>query len=297
MFELSISKKTIIILGLAISLIIFLWLASSQVYDFFNEYFIKPLGHSYNPINSAVYALMLILGIFFISKKLSNFNVKINEKFCLATLPFILLGSCLRVYQDAEIVNTLLLVSPLIYFVIFLYSFISLIISLKISKRLRTDYHLLFFFFGLVPTILFLFPLIVHIVNLYSVILTLALSGMACFLAFLGFFGLNKIMTFDKFAFNLGVIFSHLLDVSATYIGVTFFSYGEQHFFIRSVNEVFGSIIIFYFIDYLAIILILLILEKILHDNQTLIGLFRLTLIVLGLAPALRDILRVALLV
>ena len=113
----------------------------------------------------------------------------------------------------------------------------------------------------------------------------------------MGFWGINKFLKFERFALDLGVVFSHILDVSATYVGVTFFSYGEQHFLVRFVGEVFGSIVVFYFLDFLAVLLILLVLERILSNNQELLGIFRLILIVLGLAPALRDILRVALLV
>ena len=87
-----------------------------------------------------------------------------------------------------------------------------------------------------------------------------------------------------------------MLDVSATYVGVTFYGYGEQHFLVRLVTDVFGSVLVFYLIDFVGLVLVLLVLERILRKEQELLGLFKLTLVVLGLAPALRDILRVALL-
>lgn len=294
---LRVAKKTSLIISFAICVTVLLWLERTQVYDFFNEFFILPLGRSYNPVNSAVYALVLFAGIFLLSRVLPRLKVEVDGKFSVAMLPFIVLGSCLRVFQDAGIFNSVLLVSPFIYLLIFVYTFVCLLFSLGITKKLSVDYHFPLFFFGAVPAAYFVFQLVLRIVNFDSMALTFSLGAVACLITFVAFLGIHKLFKFDKFTLDLGVVFSQMLDVSATYVGVTFYGYGEQHFLVRIVTEVFGSAFVFYVLDFLGIVLILLVLERILRNEQALLGLFRLTLIVLGLAPAFRDIFRVALLI
>lgn len=273
-----------------------LWFGRFQIYEFLNTYFFLPLGSSYNLINSAVYAISLFVAIYLLSQVLPLLKVEVDEKFIIALLPFILLGSCLRVFQDAQIVNSVLLVSPLIYLLVFAYTFVCLLLSLLIAKKTGIAYNSPLFVFGIVPAAYFASQLVLRIINLESILLTLAFAAAACFVSFVVFYGLNRVAKFDKFRLNLGVVFSQMLDVSATYVGVTYYGYGEQHFLVRLVADVFGSVLIFYLIDFIGVVLILLVLERVLRKEQEVLGLFKLTLVVLGLAPALRDILRVALL-
>lgn len=274
-----------------------IWLGRFQIFEFLNTFFISPLGRSYNPINSAVYALLLFAGIFLLSRVLPRLTVKVDMKFMVALLPFILLGSCLRVLQDAQILRSILLVSPLIYLLIFAYAFAGLLLSLWVARKTNVDYRFLLFILGAVPATYFAAQLVSRFVNFESLVLTFSFGSVACLMALLACFGIHRVAKFDRFGFDIGVVFAQMLDVSATYVGVTFYGYGEQHFLVRLVTEIFGSTLIFYVLDFMGIVLILLVLERILRKEQTLLGLFRLTVLVLGLAPALRDILRVALLV
>jgi len=293
---LQVSRKILLIIVIAICAITMLWLGRVHVYEFFNTFFILPLGRSYNPVNSAVYAVMLLVGVFLLSRVLSLLKVEVDGKFTISMLPFILLGSCLRVFQDAGIFNSIFLISPLIYLLVFAYTFVCLLLSLLLAKKTGTDYRFLLFFFGAVPATYFAFQLVLQIVNFDSIVLTFSLGAAACLIAFLACLGIQKLVKFEEFTLDVGVVFAQMLDVSSTYVGVTFYGYGEQHFLVRLLTDAFGSSLIFYLLDFLGIMLILLVLERMLRKERQLLGLFRLTLIVLGLAPALRDIFRVALL-
>ena len=290
------SKRIPLISVAAVCMVVMVCLGRVQIYEFLNTFFISPLGRSYNPINSAVYAILLFAGIYSISRVLPRLHVQVDEKFIIALLPFIVFGSCLRVFQDAQIVNSVFLVSPLIYLLVFAYTFGCLLLSLLIAKKTGIGYHYPLFIFGIIPAAYSSIQLILGIINLESIILTFAFGVAACLLAFVFFYGVNRYIKFEKFALDLGIVFSHMLDVSATYVGVTFYGYGEQHFLVRLATDIFGSSLIFYLLDFVGVVLVLLVLERILRKEQELLGLFRLTLIVLGLAPALRDILRVGLL-
>lgn len=291
------SKRIALIIAATICVVAVLWLCREQFYEFLNIFFVLPLGRSYNPVNSALYAIFLFLGIFSLSRVLPRLGIKVDGRFAIALLPFILLGSCLRVFQDAQIVDSMFLVSPLIYILIFVYTFVCLLLSLLVAKKTSINYRFPLFIFGAIPAAFFVIQLVLQIVNLESILLTFSIGTAACLIALLAFLAIHKLFKFDNFRFDLAVVFSQMLDVSATYVGVTFYGYQEQHFLVRLVTDVFGSALVFYVLDFWGIVLILLVLERVLRKEQALLGLFKLTLLVLGLAPALRDVFRVALLV
>lgn len=273
MSTLRVAKKALLIIVFSILAALLFWSGKTQFYKFFNEFFILPLGRSYNQVNSVVYALLLFGAIFFLSRILPLLKIEVDGKFCLVIIPFILLGSCLRVFQDAGIYNSVFLFSPLIYLLIFVYTFICLLFSLKIAQKVDLDYHFALFFFGAVPAVISVFQLVLRIVNVSSVVLTFVLGLVSCLIGFVVFLGLHRLLRFYNFALDLGVVSSHLLDVSATFVGVTFYGYGEQHFMVRLISEVFGSVLFFYLLDFLVIVLAVLVLERILREEQALLGL------------------------
>ncbi|HEV8289406.1 MAG TPA: DUF63 family protein [Candidatus Norongarragalinales archaeon] len=79
-----------------------------DVAQFIQEYFINPLAHPesyppYNPFNTLVYAAVAIVAVYALFQLFKRWNVKIDEKFVLAVLPFVVLGSAVRVIVDAQI--------------------------------------------------------------------------------------------------------------------------------------------------------------------------------------------------
>jgi uncharacterized membrane protein len=295
-FNLKISEKILLIIIVIIGVATLLWLGRNQVYEFLYTFFIFPLGHSYNPINSAVYAIMLLVGLYLLSRILPHLKVEVNGKFVISLFPFIILGSCLRVFQDSRIIDSVFLVSPLIYLLVFVYTFSCLLLSILIAKKTNIRFYFPFFLFGIVPAAYVAFRLVLNIVNIESLVLTLFFGAFFCLIAFLVCLGIHRIVKFANFGFDVVVVFSQMIDVSATYVGVSFYGYGEQHFLVKFIVDALGSVFAFYLLDFSVIVAVLLVLERILRKEPTFLDLFRLTLLVLGLAPAIRDILRVAML-
>ncbi len=97
---------------------------------------------------------------------------------------------------------------------------------------------------------------------------------------------------------NLILFFGHFLDASATFVAIDYFGYAEKHvlptFLIESFNTAavmlplkgFIVVLIIYFMDILY--------KKDFQDNPTLTGLVKVAVLVLGLAPGIRDLLRLA---
>ena len=101
-----------------------------MISDFIYKYYIDPIrmGQPYNIVDTLTYALILVLGVYLLyrwmsqSTWLSDIGFKIDTSFILATLPYVVLGGLLRVVQDTGMITgnfQFLLVTPLIYFVLF----------------------------------------------------------------------------------------------------------------------------------------------------------------------------------
>ena len=118
--------------------------------QFIRHYYINPIVYDteYNPVDTITYAIILGLCLFGVLRLLKKLDVKIDERFILATSPYIILGSVLRVAEDAEIFEApirYLFITPLIYFLIFFICVASLVVSIKLFKKGNiSDYNYLF---------------------------------------------------------------------------------------------------------------------------------------------------------
>ena len=91
---------------------------------------------------------------------------------------------------------------------------------------------------------------------------------------------------------NTGIVSAHILDASATFTALTFFNYAEQHVVPRAVMPLFGPVSMF--ILKIAVILPVLWVIDNYAENKNFRGLLKITILVLGLAPGIRDMLTLA---
>lgn len=70
--------------------------------DFLAQYFLEPILRNgwFNPLNTAVYGLGLIIGFVLVFKLLKRLRIPINANFFAAILPFILFASSTRALRD-----------------------------------------------------------------------------------------------------------------------------------------------------------------------------------------------------
>ncbi|MEM5826277.1 MAG: DUF63 family protein, partial [Candidatus Aenigmatarchaeota archaeon] len=92
-----------------------------MIKDFFVNYFINPIikGSGYNIVNTLVYGIVLGLASLTIYKFLKRIGIKLDVMFFSSLIPFILLGSVVRVLKDLGIARSLLFVTPLVFVVVF----------------------------------------------------------------------------------------------------------------------------------------------------------------------------------
>lgn len=254
--------------------------------EFFYRYFVDPiLNYSgYNLVNTLAYASILIFAIFFVYKILEKLKIEVNGKFGLALLPWIALGSFLRVLEDYYNISYLL-VSPFIYIMIFLVTFSFLLLSLLLEKKTEITYLNFFFSFG------FIFAGIsftqIKIINFIAISQILSLDLL--FLIFI--FALGDKARITKTLFNKFTIFSQLYDSSSTFVAVQFYGFKEQHVLPNFIISLMGGNWIFFiFIKFLAVLIFVYFVDSNVKDKN-LNNWLKLVVVILGVAQGTRDML------
>jgi uncharacterized membrane protein len=193
--------------------------------DFLTENFITPLCKYYTPVNTIVYGLILIVAVYGLYKLLRVLKVDINKKFFIAVLPFIIYGGWTRALNDhaAGIYNSVLFCSPPIYFFVFVIALASLLTGLLIQRKLHISYEKVMLAVG-IALLLFNATLtrITNFTGLFYDIGLIVIFGMI-------FFGIHKLRPKLLSLENAGIITSHLLDASSSFVAITFFGFYEQH--------------------------------------------------------------------
>ena len=105
----------------------------------------------------------------------------------------------------------------------------------------------------------------------------------------------SKLLPFTA-GINLILFSGHFLDASATFVAVDYYGYVEKHVLPGFLIELFHTAAIMYILKALIIILVVYFIDvlyrKDFQANPILSGLVKIAILVLGLGPGLRDILR-----
>jgi uncharacterized membrane protein len=247
----------------------------------------------YNPINTVTWAIILGLMLYVIIRLFRWLRLEISERLVFHTIPYILAGASLRVVEDANIVSSpfeYLLITPLIYFLVFSITLTSLLATKKIiGENFYHSYATIgLVWLGLNLAILtslgFKYPLVIVAVFLMGSIIT------ACiYLATIQSHRFN----FLYIKLNFLILYVNMLDASSTYIGVDWFGYHEMHVVPILIINFIGTAAVMFPLKLLVILPVLSLIDQSLKDKN-LRNLAKLALITLGLAPAFRNTLRLA---
>ncbi len=264
---------------------------ASAIWEFVKKYYIDSIVYKtgYNPVNSATWIILLIIACIAVYKTLVKYGVKFDEYFVAGNIPYIVFGSSIRVVEDAGFISPPLcymFMSPFIYMVVFAIAFPTFILSLKYR---RENYWIHYGAFGALlstATLTFLFTHL-KVVNWWVLPSTFLLA-----LSFLAIYCLITSKFYSKMYNKLScaVFFSQMLDGSATFIGITFLGYWEMHVIPRILISHFGGWIMLP-LKIVVFSIILYVLDSS-EENEEIINFVKFVLIVLGLAPGLRDALR-----
>jgi uncharacterized membrane protein len=212
----------------------------SGVKSFLVEKFWTPIVNEsvyYNPFNTTVYALLFgfaaLYVVYPVSKKL---GVNFNREFFIGITPYIFLVGALRSLKDVNTVNTILLETPFIYFVMFFFTVIALFGSKKFAEIQKLKYHKVFFGLG---GIALLFALSLYDFSNYGVLVYFAAIMMGWIIPFSLILKLFK-KKLASYSFTVPIA-AHYFDASTT---VTSLAYGgaEKHVLAQFFINNFGPL-------------------------------------------------------
>jgi len=263
---------------------------------FIQRYYIDPIIYdtSYNPVDTITWALILGLAVLGLIRLLGRSGIAADGRLVAYTLPYILAGSSLRVIEDADMVTApwrYLLITPLIFFLVFLVTAASLFITRRIWKD---GFHSPYAAIGFIWTALNLALLSsLGWQNLWVIPAVFLMgSGLAG-----GIILLERHLSWLGFledGFSRMILYAHMLDASSTYLGVDWFFYQEKHVLPTYLIDLAGTAAVMFPLKLAVLLPVLYMIDRSLEE-PSLRNLTRLTLITLGLAPAVRNTLRLVL--
>ncbi|MFQ5405675.1 MAG: DUF63 family protein [Candidatus Micrarchaeia archaeon] len=277
--------------------------------SFVTEYFVNPIcfqsQHApYNVYNTATYAVLALLAAYVIYLTIKKIGIRPKKNFFLAIVPFVVLGSTLRVFEDAQILPRCveflgfqnvptLFMSPGIYILTFSilvasFSLARIVQKKDVEKTLGSTKDT-----GTVIAILTMLVYLskVGVKNAFFAVATIAITLTAYYAFKYSWKKLAK-NGFDVFA--KGAFFGQVFDGSATFIGTTFAGYGEQHVVGNLIIDFFGGSWAFLLVKIaFAIAVVWIAKTEFSPDEQDQRAYVLILIMVMGLAPGLRDVLRI----
>jgi uncharacterized membrane protein len=279
-----------------------------MISDFIYKYYIDPirLGEPYNVVDTLTYALILVLSVYLVYRWLKHSGISLSGDFILATIPYVVLGGLLRVVEDTGMITAdlrFLLVTPLIFFVVFFIAAAALVLSRFLEKKgliprflgfyggigmgLSAMAALLLAWYGLTYTT-------IDLVVLGSILIIAAATS----LAVMGLLQYGFRWEFAADPLYRLLIIGQMLDASATGYGIDFgpIPYQEVHVVGSALIRWTGTAFSLFPLKLAVVIPAIYVLEMYRKEgNREFANLVLLAMITVGIAPGVRDMVRMVL--
>ena len=286
-----------------------------MISDFFYKYYIDPIrmGQPYNVVDTLTYAIILVLGVYLLYRWLStssymnDIGFTFDSRFILATLPYVILGGVVRVIEDTGMITSdwkYLLITPLIYFVLFFFTISMMFLSRYLTLKGLTGSFVTFYAFaGILALIVASLILLAWSQThngidffILAIIPLMAVTATAIVWAVMRYVLSWKYVTDPLY---ITLLFGQLLDASATSYGIDFHphvQYIEEH-------VVGSALIVWTHTAFVMFPLKLVVLFPAIYvmqlyrkeANPAFWHLVLLAMIVVGFAPGIRDMVRMVL--
>lgn len=279
-----------------------------MIREFLYKYYIDPIiyGQPYTLVDTLTYAFILILSVYLVYRGLRRFGIAVDHDFVLATIPFVVLGGLLRVVEDTGMIASdlrILLITPIIFFVVFFITVGALFFARLLEvKGVVQDYARAYGLIGFVlSAAVFLLLLFWGAANtrIDPVVLVVILGMTAVSSAAVWVF-LRSVLGWEyvRDPLYLLLIVGHLFDASATSFGIDLHALGyvEQHVVGAALIEWSGTAFSMFPLKLAVIVPAIYVLELYRKEGSLAFWhLVILAMIVVGMAPGVRDMMRMVL--
>ncbi|MFH0859924.1 MAG: DUF63 family protein [Candidatus Altiarchaeota archaeon] len=261
-------------------------LISSFVYRYF-------LVDGYNIVNTLAYGLILGLAVFGTIPFLRRIGVSFDRRFVYSLIPYLFYGGTTRELVDQHLgiysglgpyPQNYMFVAPGIYVTMFSVTALTFALSRLLAKE---RYHLMFSGVGILLAGYNLALMVPNIENFEALALILLFFSMFAALTILFAKNWLRFLMFEK---NYYVVLAHLLDASATFVGVDYLGFSEKHVLPSFLIERLGTAFIMFPLKLAVLIPALYYIDKDVRDDVLSRRFLKLVILAIGIGPALRDI-------
>ena len=280
-----------------------------MISDFIYKYYIDPIRYEqpYNVVETITYALILIAAVYLIYRWFKSSGFELDAKFVLATIPYIIFGGVLRVVQDTHMIQgdiQFLIVTPFIYIVIFIFTFGILLLSRYLEKqKIVDDYAKVYAGAGILAV--FCAALVLLPWGLYHtridlfVLAIIPLMAVTATVAVWAFMRYVLKWQYINDPLYIALLFGQLLDASATSYGIDLHPgvhYIEQHVVGSGLIEMTGTAFVMFPLKLVVLFPAIYVMQLYRKEaNPVFWHLVLLAMIVVGMAPGIRDMVRMVL--
>jgi uncharacterized membrane protein len=245
------------------------------------DYFIAPIKTGYDFPKTLVFALVFIFALYLVYLFLKKIKVKVDRRFAVAVVPYVVFGGTLRVLKDLGLLTSYWFVTPGIYFLVLFLIIAVLLLSLLLQKKLKIPYFKTLFVIGI---LLISFNVSqIRFVNSNGAVLVAIF-----YLPWVLLFYFSKRWGLE----NRIVSAVQMFDATTTATAMTFFGYGEQHVLPNIFINLFGSVLFgpfsFVVLKIVGVVLVLVLIDR-LSDDKEFSNYLKLAIGILGLATGTRD--------
>ncbi|MDP3396942.1 MAG: DUF63 family protein [Methanoregula sp.] len=279
-----------------------------MITEFITTYYIDPIryGQPYNVVDTLTYAIILIAAVFLIYRWFNRTGFPLDGKFVLATVPFIIFGGLLRVVEDTGFITSdlhFLLITPLIFFVMFFFTIAALFISRTLERaKIITSYQIMYAGIGTVScliaaTFLTWFGLTYTQISV-SILLTILALAIVTSGAVWGFMRYVLKWEYASDPLYCVLIFGQMLDASATSYGIDLHSivYTESHVVGGALIAWTGTAFSMFPLKLAVLFPAVYILQHYRKEAQPVLWhLILLAMIIVGFGPGVRGMIRMVL--
>jgi uncharacterized membrane protein len=286
-----------------------------MISDFFYKYYIDPIkyGQAYNVVDTLTYAIILVIGVYLLYRWMSSatymadIGFKFDQKFILATVPYVILGGLVRVIEDTGMITSdwkYLLITPLIYFTLFFFTISMMFLSRYLTLKGITENFITFYASaGTLAVVVASFVLLAwsQTHNGVDLFILAIIPLMAVTATVIVWVVMRYVLawTYASDPLYLTLLFGQLLDASATSYGIDFhphIQYVEQHVVGSALIGMTGTAFVMFPLKLLVLfpaVYVMQIYRK--EASPAFWHLVLLAMIVVGFAPGVRDMVRMVL--
>ena len=277
--------------------------------SFVNEYFIYPMRYPnayppYNIYNTAAFAATALVAAYFLHRILTKkLKLAVDGDFYFAIIPFLLFAGVFRVLEDAKVLPREIIVggisffpfiTPGIYFVVFLLAVFSFVLSYYYSRKSGKSMFKSMGMSGAVLSII-AFSVLISRWSFPNLFLGVGIVFLAMLSAYMFRLADRLVFKSHPSKIELCTVFGQCLDGAATFGGIAFAGYGEQHVVGNFIIDSFGPLAFFLVKAAFAFAVIWIARREFTKSKKDQEAKTYLLLLIttFGLAPGTRDLLRI----